>query len=836
MSKQVIPNDINKKKNKIYLHVLEPKNIIPAWGSFMNNRRSKKPEILHPQLNPLAHAIKQHRRLMQASLLAASSTVAVAPAMAQEAGDESLVLEEVTVTASKRAQSLQDVPMSITALDTRTIHQLGITNFTDYVQQMPNVSFKSFGQPGGATIYMRGVADGGDANASGSTPSVGLYLDEQPVTAIGSNLDIHIYDIERIEALAGPQGTLFGASSQSGTVRIITNKPSTAGYEAGFDLGGFGTKGGDASYSVEGYANIPFGDRVALRIVAWYVDEGGWIDNIEGSRTYTLEGGYGYNPNNFGRTRTINNRDYQELKNDFNEMEKVGLRAALKVDLSDNWSGTLGVITQATETEGVWEYDPTLDGKSSIQRFYPDWQDDEFTQASLTIEGNFDKAQLVYAGAYLDRDIDYQSDYSAYGVDAYFVPYYACDYSATGPDLATQSATDCTSLEEYYTEDNDMERTSHELRLVSMGDSRFQYTVGLYYEKAEHDYFLKWNQPFMSPTLEVPGYPGLYFRTDQVRKDTQKAAFGEFTWNFSESFSGTFGLRYFDEDHEVAGVVGWGPGVFCPDTPDCRDTNADSKVGTSDTVFKGNLTWRMSDDALLYVTYSEGYRPGGLNRDPGLPSQEWIPDILSNYEFGWKTTLANGRVRWNGAAYFMDWEDVQYTVYNFSLSACCGNVYNLSTAEVKGLETDISILASEAWTISAALAYNKGKTTDDFILPSGLLSVPEGTELPNTPEWKGNIIARYEFDIGDFPSYAQLSWNYNGSSWSEIVPASRFPQDSYSLANFRTGISKQTWGVDLFINNLTDEVAQIYVQPRNYEPTVVTNRPRSYGLRYWMRF
>jgi hypothetical protein len=119
MSKQVIPNDINKKKNKIYLHVLEPKNIIPAWGSFMNNRRSKKPEILHPQLNPLAHAIKQHRRLMQASLLAASSTVAVAPAMAQEAGDESLVLEEVTVTASKRAQSLQDVPMSITALDTR---------------------------------------------------------------------------------------------------------------------------------------------------------------------------------------------------------------------------------------------------------------------------------------------------------------------------------------------------------------------------------------------------------------------------------------------------------------------------------------------------------------------------------------------------------------------------------------------------------------------------------------------------------------------------------------------------------------------------------------------
>ncbi len=783
------------------------------------------------QPRPLTGAIR--RGLAYGTVVAVSSAVATSPVLAQERS-ERLLLEEVVVTAQKREQSLQDVPLAVTAFSADKIDELGIGDFADYALQIPSLSFKSFGNPGGATIYMRGAADGGDGNASGSTPSVGLYLDEQPVTAIASNLDIHIYDIERIEALGGPQGTLFGASSQSGTVRIITNKPDPSGFAGGFDLEGFGTSGGDPSYSVEGFVNVPLGERAALRAVAWYIDEGGWIDNVAGTRNYQLEGGYGYNPNFFGRTRTINNDHL--IESDFNELEKVGLRAALRVDLSENWTGTVGVITQEMETEGVWEYDPTLKGQDRIQRFNPDTQEDDFTQTSLTIEGNFDNFQLVYAGAFLDREVDYHSDYSKYGEDAYFVPYYACDYSASGPDLDTQSNTDCRSLEEFYTEDNDYDRTSHELRLVSTGDSRFQYTVGLFYEEAEHDYFLKWIQPDMSPTLSVPPFSDLYFRTDQVRKDEQRAVFGEVTYEFTDSLSGTFGLRSFDEDHKVRGVVGWGPGVYCPDLATCRDTNADSKTSTSDTIYKGNLTWRVADDKMVYFTYSEGYRPGGLNRDPGLPSQAWVPDYLTNYEFGWKTTWQDGRLRWNGAAYFMDWDDIQYTVYSFSLSACCGNVYNLSTAEIKGFETDVSLLASDALMLSAAVAYNEGETTDDFVLPNGLLSVPDGTELPNVPEWKGNVFARYEFNLSNLPAYWQLTMSYTGGSWSEIVPRTRFKQDSYTIANFRAGVKKDSWGVDFFVNNLTDEVAEFYVQPRNYEPTVVTNRPRTYGVRFYQRF
>ena len=375
------------------------------------------------------------------------------------------------------------------------------------------------------------------------------------------------------------------------------------------------------------------------------MDEGGWIDNIAGSRTYTLEGGYGYNydPNApYGRTATINNDPL--VDDDINKFEKIGLRAALRINLSDNWTGTVGVITQDTDSEGIWEYDRTIPGESSVQRYWPDTQDDKFTQASLTIEGNFDRAQLVYAGAYLDRDVDYQTDYSQYGEDTYFVPYYACDYSATGPDLATQTNTDCTSLDEVLIIENAYKRSSHELRLVSMGDSRFHYTLGLYYEDAEHAYFQQWYQPGMSPTLQVTSspslgttLPNLFFRTDQLREDEQKAAFGELTFDFTDSFSGTLGARFFDETHQLAGVVGWGPGIF-----EDRETPVDSKVGNDDSVFKANLTWRVNDDAMVYVTWSEGYRPGGLNRDPAIPSQPWEPDFLTNYEFAtnWPSSSA----------------------------------------------------------------------------------------------------------------------------------------------------------------------------------------------------
>ncbi len=203
-------------------------------------------------------------------------------------------------------------------------------------------------------------------------------------------------------------------------------------------------------------------------------------------------------------------------------------------------------------------------------------------------------------------------------------------------------------------------------------------------------------------------------------------------------------------------------------------------------------------------------------------------------------------MRWNGAAYLMDWDDIQYTVYDGRLSFCCGSTYNLSTAKIQGAEADLTVQASDAWTLGLSIALNDAKTTDDFVLPNGELSVPEGSPLPNVPEFKGNAFARVDFPLGDFGAFTQLSISYTGSSVSEITqPDERnrysfdqgvWPQDAYTIANLRAGIGTDSWGVDLFINNLTDEVAQFYVHPRTYAPSTVTNRPRSYGTRVWMRF
>ena len=212
---------------------------------------------------------------------------------------------------------------------------------------------------------------------------------------------------------------------------------------------------------------------------------------------------------------------------------------------------------------------------------------------------------------------------------------------------------------------------------------------------------------------------------------------------------------------------------------------------------------------------------------------------MTNYEFGWKTTLADGRVRFNGAAYFMDWDDIQYTIYVGSLSICCGNTYNLSTAEIKGAEFDLTWIISQGWMLSLAGAYNDAETTGDFFLPdeNESLAVPKGTPLPNVPDFKGNMVLRYDFDLrSNTPAYAQLVWAYNGSSTSEIVPSDAYSQSSYNIGNFRTGIDKGGWGLDLFINNLTDERADLYIHPRSYELTTTTNRPRNYGLRFWGRW
>jgi outer membrane receptor protein involved in Fe transport len=293
------------------------------------------------RLKPLALGVrtalltKRHAPLVATTLLA--STMAFG--QAGNSGE----LEEIVVTAQKREQNLQAVPISVNVLDQQLLQDQNIKGFSDYVLLLPNVSSQSYG-PGQSQIFMRGCSDGGDGNFSGTNPSTAMYLDEQPVTAIGRNLDVQIYDVARIEALGGPQGTLYGSSSQCGTIRIITNKPNSDGFEGGYDLGVNSVDDGDTGYSAKGFVNFPLSDNAAIRLVGWFEEEGGWIDSVPGTATFSRSGITVQNSGNADSR-------FNTVEDDYNTTTNTGARAMLGIDLNDNWTLNASVMAQTQESD-----------------------------------------------------------------------------------------------------------------------------------------------------------------------------------------------------------------------------------------------------------------------------------------------------------------------------------------------------------------------------------------------------------------------------------------------------------------------------------------------------
>src|SRR5688500_10386433 len=265
---------------------------------------------------------RQTRALLSGVPLAGAMLTGAPVAMAQQAEQDNTGLEEVVVTALKTQQDLQDVPLSIQAIGTERLEQLNVSSFDDYVKYLPSVSFQS-AAPGFGLVVLRGTASGDNGNHSGPQPGVGQYLDEQPITTIQGALDIHMYDIARVEALAGPQGTLYGASSQSGTIRIITNKPDPSGFASGYSVEANAIDGGGIGHIVEGFANIPINERAAIRVVGWEKYDAGYVDNVRGTRTFPSSG------------ITIDNADRAD--DDYNDAHTFGARAALGIDLNENW-------------------------------------------------------------------------------------------------------------------------------------------------------------------------------------------------------------------------------------------------------------------------------------------------------------------------------------------------------------------------------------------------------------------------------------------------------------------------------------------------------------------
>jgi len=763
-------------------------------------------------------------------------------------------LEEIIVTAQKRSEDLPSVPVSIQALVTQRLAELNVQKFDDYVKFLPSVSYQTFG-PGFASVYMRGVASGGDGNHSGSLPSVGIYLDEQPITTIQGALDVHLYDIQRVEALAGPQGTLYGASSQAGTLRIITNKPDSSAFDASYGLEVNSVDGGDFGYLAEGMVNLPVNDRSAVRLVGWHRHDAGYIDNVYRERTYPTSG------------ITADNADFVE-KN-YNEAFTTGARAALRLDLTDNWTITPQLMTQTQTTEGSWAYDTTV-GEYEIAHGRPETSDDRWTQAALTVEGKVANLDLVYAGSYLERDVDTESDYSdysywydtLYGYGAYWV-----DDNNVPIDPS-----------QYIQGKDRYNRYTHELRLSSDADQRFRFVGGLFLQRQEHDIQQRYMIDGLGDQISVTGWPDTLWLTKQLRVDKDFALFGEFSFDFTDKLTGTIGARYFESDNSLKGFFGFSDGysgstgeAACPggDADAAPDFNgAPCKVFDKTTKEDGvtprvNLTYKFTADAMVYATYSEGFRPGGINRRGTLPPYE--ADWLTNYELGWKTTWFDNRLRFNGAVFSQTWDDFQ-----FALLGAQGltEINNAGSAQIDGIEMDLSWAVTERLGISAGVAFLDSELTENycgFVNDNGkpetrpdcpsvdedgnpTTSDPQarkGTTLPVTPELKANATVRYEFPMGTFDSYVQGSVIYSDERRTDLRDVENAiigNMPSYTITDFAAGFGKDDWRLELFVSNVFDELAQVsrFAQCAEAvcggEVYVVPQRPRTIGIKFSQEF
>ncbi|PNS09685.1 TonB-dependent receptor [Solilutibacter silvestris] len=810
------------------------------------DRRSCRP----PTRLPLAVAIA----IACVPVAHAQDATAPAPQQASEsqkknqAGD----LGQVIVTAQKRSENMQKVPISIQVLGQQKLEELHVNKFEDYAKLLPSVSFQNDG-PGFDKPYMRGVVSGDNANHSGSLPSVGVYLDEEPITTITGPLDIHIYDVARIEALAGPQGTLYGASSESGTLRIITNKPDPSAFQAGFGLEVNTVHGGGLGNVKEGFVNIPLGKRAAVRLVAWDKTDAGFINNVHQTRTYPSSG--------------LTSDNAELVRNRYNDSHSTGARAALKIDLDDGWSITPGIMGQTQKTNGQFAFDPAI-GDLKVGHFKPEWTKDRWWQAALTVQGKIGNFDLTYAYAHLKRTVDTASDYNDYSF------WYDTLFGSGTAWVDNNGA--MVNPSQYIQARDGYGKTSHELRLASPVENRFRVVGGLFVQTQTHNIFQDYRIDGLADNLSVGGWPGTIWLTRQQRRDHDEAVFGEASFDITKSLTITGGIRHYRAHNSLEGFFGYGLGyssnpekgeakcqlLYGPDRSKwpgfngapCSDFN--KSVSESGNLGRANLTYHFDKDKMVYATWSQGYRPGGINRRAVSDEHAfYLADTLTNYELGWKTTWLNNRLRFNGAVFSQRWKDFQFSFLGLNGLT---EIRNANQAQIDGTEMDLTWAATYNLTLTGSIGAYKPRLTQNYcsLDASGNvrtncsgadLLAPKGAALPFAPKFKGNLVARYAFNLASYNAYVQGVVAHVGERRSDLRTFEngiKGNMAAYTTFDLSTGFGTDKWNVELYASNLTDSRG---ITKRGLEcleavcganPTVAGSvystpiRPRTVGIRY----
>ncbi len=781
---------------------------------------------------PLSMTLSSSRR----ALALAVSTVVTGTASSASAQD--VVLEEVIVTATKRSANMQELPQSIQAFTTEDIERRGFTGIDDYAKQIPGIAF-SRREPGGTSIIFRGVSTSGFQFGTNASSSV--YLDEQPITTAGLNPDPRLIDVARIEALSGPQGTLFGDASQSGTLRIITNKPDTSEFAGWIDGSFHSVDDGDTGYEVSAMVNIPVSENVAIRLTGFTNKDAGYIDNIFA----VSQGG------------TFDNAGLVE--DDINSSEMSGGRIGVRANLSEDWTLDLMAVFQDKETDGFGDVNTSRDDLEQA-RFNPETLDEEWYQLGLTLEGSMGWADATLALSYFDRDFTYNADNSDYLFDISYLsnsfPYY--NFYDFGDTNATAFS------------NSEQERWSVEARLTtpSDSDSKWAGLVGAFYSNTESDGLFRGDMVGLTDTVGgryiqytayfytgvLPGAsPNFWFGVYE-NEIQQTAIFGELSYDVTENLTITAGGRWYEleEDRFIwQGQLAQGE---VPVLSDYTLTFDGNKAKDDGFVPKINVTYNIDDDKLVYATYSEGFRRGGVNvlRDRSIIGRSYDSDILKNYEIGAKTTWANGTVRLNITAYQMIWEDIQVQASDPQQGVYALGVVNAPEAEINGFEMDFAWAVTEGLTIDGTYGWldpeiTKGDDIFESECQNGTLCDPlplePGTRLPISPEWKGSLGLDYQFQadlLGGQP-YLRLDWSHvdesvnglSGLSSNEIKT-----HGSTQTTDLKIGLNADGWSAVFYVNNLTDERSEYFFNSRwgdNAERLSIS-RPRTYGVSFRKSF
>lgn len=778
------------------------------------------------------------------SALAFALPAAIPAQQPQDAIDRAI--QEIIVTAQKRTESLQDVPFSVAAVTDESIRRTGSGNIVELARNVSGLAITDLG-PGQSQVAIRGISAGQVVrDQAGVKESVGIYLDESPISVALFTPDLDLFDLERVEVLRGPQGTLFGAGSSSGTLRYITAPPRLGEFHGTTELTVNGGTDSDFGGSLKAAVNLPVGETVALRVAGYHNELAGFIDSVYPGRG---------------------------VIEDVNGGERTGTRIALLIRPNDNLSITPRVVYQKLETDGyprvdVWNIlgnpftttqPPVTVGEREQVTQIEEGLEDDFRMADVTLQAGIGDLTLTSITSYTDREVVVLRDASQLSGSV------TAQIGGTPAEVRMDSPLYDTT---------DLKVLSQEIRLGGGAGSAFEWLVGAFYQEVDREYGQK---------LPMPGYDAVLVRLGQppntffgAPPDTpyfsdldydfsQFALFGEGTFRLTDQWSLTGGLRYYDfEEDRVLTFAG-----FFADFGYTNQPGSTSSDGFSPRVI---FSYEPSEDLLFTAQVARGFRLGGINDPLNVPlctAQDlvtygghptWKDEKNLNYELGAKTRWADGRVQFNAALFFSDITDLQVIA---DAGSCSSRIVLNADAESKGIELELFARPNERWDFGISATYADAEITETLAADTGapVAGIRDGNRLPTAPELQAAANVTYAWPWATaLEGYVSLTLQYVGDSYTQLAdqeppfgcigcpgaPAfiafgdptvSQITFDpklpSYEIGNLRVGVRNERWEAAAFVNNIWDERALLSVdRERGTRARVgyLTNQPRTYGV------